>query len=89
MLAEAWDIPAIAVDTHVKRVAHRLSLTDETDPVKVEADLRALYPERRWSGVSMRFIQFGRDTCDARRPRCWECEMADRCRFPDKAPPPE
>lgn len=88
VLAEAWDLPAIAVDTHVKRVAHRLSLTDETDPVKVERDLRELYPEREWSGISMRFIQFGRETCVARAPRCWECEMVDRCRFPDKTPPP-
>lgn len=84
VLAEAWGLPAIAVDTHVKRVAHRLGLTDHTDPVKVEHDLRALYPEDRWSGLSMRFIQFGRDVCDARRPRCGECEMVDRCRFPDK-----
>lgn len=89
VLAEAWDIPAIAVDTHVKRVAHRLGLTDETDPIKIEQDLRSVYPQRRWTGISMRFIQFGRDFCDARRPRCWECGMSDRCRFPDKAPPPE
>jgi endonuclease-3 len=88
VLAEAWGLPAIAVDTHVKRVAHRLGLTDETDPVKVEHDLRELYPEREWSGISMRFIQFGRDTCDARKPRCWECEMVDRCRYPDKTLPP-
>lgn len=88
VMAEAWDLPAIAVDTHVKRVAHRLGLTDETDPVKIEHDLKELYPERVWSGISMRFIQFGRDTCDARRPRCWECEMVDRCRYPDKTPAP-
>lgn len=89
VLAEAWGLPAIAVDTHVKRVTHRLSLTDETDPNKVEADLRELYPEGEWSGLSMRYIQFGREVCDARRPRCWECELADRCRYPDKTPPPE
>lgn len=87
VLAEAWGLPAIAVDTHVKRVAHRLSLTDESDPVRIEADLRGLYPEREWSGISMRYIQFGRDVCAARKPRCWECEMTDRCRYPDKAPP--
>lgn len=89
VLAEAWGLPAIAVDTHVKRVTHRLGLTDETDPVKVERDLRSLYPEKEWSGISMRFIQFGRETCDARRPRCWECELEDRCRYPDKAMAPE
>ncbi len=88
VLAEVWDLPAIAVDTHVKRVAYRLSLTDETDPTKVETDLRNLYPQKEWSGISMRYIQFGRDVCDSRKPRCWECEMVDRCRFPDKTPFP-
>ena len=89
VLAEAWGLPAIAVDTHVKRVAFRLSLTDQEAPEKVEADLRALYPEREWSGISMRYIQFGRDVCDARKPHCWECPMVDRCRYPDKTPPPD
>ncbi|MCH7586123.1 MAG: endonuclease III, partial [Acidobacteria bacterium] len=56
VLAEAWGLPAIAVDTHVKRVAFRLSLTDQELPDKVEADLRDLYPEREWSGISMRYI---------------------------------
>lgn len=85
VLAEAWNLPAIAVDTHVKRVAKRLGMTDETDPKKVEVDLKALYPEQEWAGISMRVIQFGRDVCDARRPRCWECPLADRCPFPDKS----
>jgi endonuclease-3 len=88
VLAEAWRKPAIAVDTHVKRVARRLGLTAETDPVKVEADLRALYPPARWAGISMRVIQFGRDVCSARRPRCWECPLRDLCPYPDKTPHP-
>ncbi len=88
VLAEAWQMPAIAVDTHVKRVTRRLGLTDETDPVKVEMRLRALHPEREWAGISMRYIQFGRDYCEARKPRCWECPLADRCPYPDKTPPP-
>jgi endonuclease-3 len=88
VLAEAWGRPAIAVDTHVRRVARRLGLTAETDPVKIEFDLRALYPETEWAGISMRVIQFGRDVCDARRPRCWDCPLADRCTYPDKTPPP-
>jgi endonuclease III len=89
VLAEAWGLPAIAVDTHVKRVAHRLELTEQTDPAKVERDMRELHPEREWSGISMRYIQFGRDFCDARRPRCWECPLEDRCPYPDKSPLPE
>jgi endonuclease-3 len=84
VLAEAFDVPAIAVDTHVKRVSNRLGLTHSSDPAKIEFELRSLYPESEWAGVSMRFIQFGRDTCDARRPRCFACPLADRCRYPDK-----
>jgi endonuclease III len=84
VLAEAFGEPAIAVDTHVNRVAGRLGLTTHTDPAGVETDLRALYPRRRWAGVSMRFIQFGREVCDARRPRCWECPLARMCPYPDK-----
>ena len=86
VLAEAFGHPAIAVDTHVGRVSRRLGLTAEGDPVKVEAALKDLYPKPAWSGISMRFIQFGRDTCDAKKPRCFDCVLADRCPYPDKTP---
>jgi endonuclease-3 len=89
VLAEVWGVPAIAVDTHVRRVTNRLGLTKASDPVKIEFELRALYPEKEWSGISMRVIQFGRDVCEAKRPRCWECPLADRCRYPNKASGPE
>ena len=88
VLAEAWGKPAIAVDTHVKRLAGRLGLTSNLDPTKIEFDLRALYDRRQWSGISMRFIQFGRDVCVARRPRCWECPLNELCPYPDKTPAP-
>lgn len=84
VLAEAFDIPAIAVDTHVKRTVDRIGLVDVSDPVKIEQDLKALYPEDKWAGLSMRFIQFGRDTCVARSPRCFECEMVELCDYEDK-----
>ena len=84
VLAEMWDIPAIAVDTHVNRVAGRLGLTAESDPVRIEEDLKALYPEKTWSSLSMRFIQFGRDICDARRPECGSCELFELCEWPDR-----
>lgn len=84
VLAEVWNVPAIAVDTHVKRVAGRLGLTDQTDPVKIEKDLKALYPKETWSGLSMRYIQFGRDTCDAKRPDCGNCEMFRLCEWPGR-----
>lgn len=84
LLAEAWGHPAIAVDTHVRRVANRLGLTATTDPVRIEQDLKALYPVDRWAGLSMRFIQFGRDVCTARRPACASCVMLEICPWPDK-----
>ena len=84
VLAEVWGDPAIAVDTHVKRVANRLGLTENTDPNKIETDLKELYLEETWAGISMRFIQFGRDVCDARKPMCWECPLRDRCPYEPK-----
>ncbi len=88
VLAEAFGEPAVAVDTHVKRLSRRLGLTSENDPTKIEFDLRSLYPEREWAGISMRFIQFGREVCDARKPRCWQCPLADLCPYPEKTGPP-
>lgn len=85
VLAEAFGLPAVAVDTHVGRVARRLGLTAATDPDKVEAALRALYARKEWAGISMRFIQFGREVCPARRPHCAACPLADRCPYPDKS----
>lgn len=89
VLAEAFGLPAIAVDTHVNRIANRLDLVDTKDPVKIEFALRELYPEAEWDGVSMRYIQFGRDVCEARRPHCWECPLDDLCPYPDKTPDPD
>ena len=84
VLAEAFDVPAIAVDTHVKRLANRLGMTTELDPVKIETDLKALFPKSRWKDLSMRLIQYGRDVCDARKPRCFDCRLIDLCPYPDK-----
>lgn len=88
VLAEVWSIPAIAVDTHVKRVANRVGMTVNEDPTKVEHDLKALYPEDRWTEISMTLIQFGRDVCDAKKPRCWSCPLRDRCVYDSKTPQP-
>ena len=88
VLAEVWDIPAIAVDTHVKRVANRIGLATRDDPVSVEQDLKSLYPMDRRTEISMTMIQFGRDVCDAKKPRCWQCPLRDRCAYDHKAPQP-
>lgn len=82
VLAEAFGMPAIAVDTHVKRLSSRLGLTRQSDPGRIESDLKALYPEKDWGGISMRFIQLGREVCVARSPRCGECPLRSLCPFP-------
>lgn len=84
VLAEAFDSAAVAVDTHVRRVSGRLGLTTNVDPTKIETDIKALFPRKEWSKLSMRLIQFGRDVCQARNPRCAECELAPICPWPGK-----
>jgi endonuclease-3 len=75
----AFDLPGLPVDTHVGRLSRRLGLTRETDPVKVELDLDRYLPGEEWGRISLRLILHGRRVCDARRPRCEECELADIC----------
>lgn len=58
------------VDTHVKRVAKRLGLTKNTDPVDVEQDLMKLFPQAEWDDVGLRMIYHGRTRCTAKNPKC-------------------
>ena len=81
VLNQAFGLPAIAVDTHVKRVSHRLGWTDETDPEDVEMDLRKLLPEAIWSSVNGLLILHGRRLCQARKPQCEVCPVSKDCRF--------
>lgn len=69
----------IAIDTHVKRIAFRLGLTDATNPVIVEKDLMPLFPQPEWGNVNHMLVWFGRHVCDARKPACADCEMASFC----------
>ncbi len=87
VLAEAFGQAAIAVDTHVRRLSIRLGLSTNPDPAKIEVDLKSVFPPGVWGGLSMRLIQFGRDVCVARAPRCFECDLVDLCPFPDKTSP--
>ena len=74
-------VEGIAVDTHVNRIAHKLALVPRTarDPAKVEQRLLALLPRELWGQVNSRWILFGRQYCDARRPRCDACPLVDIC----------
>jgi len=71
--------PAIAVDTHVFRVAHRLKLSEGKTPDQVEADLMAIVPEPYLTRAHHWLILHGRYTCLARRPKCEDCPLADLC----------
>ena len=69
----------IAVDTHVKRLAFRLGLTKNEDPVKVEQDLMAITPREEWGNISHLLIFHGRKICQAKKPRHSECALYDIC----------
>jgi len=88
VLGNAFGQQAIAVDTHVLRVSNRLGLVHEDDPDKVEAALVAQVPKDKLTVFGSALILHGRETCIARKPRCWECELIKICPFSDKIPVP-
>ncbi len=82
-LSEWHKIPRIAVDTHVKRVSHRLGLALESDsPEKVEAKLMKLFPEEIWIELHHKLIFFGRYFCKAKKPECKKCPLLPICKKP-------
>jgi len=81
VLANAFNIPAFPVDTHVKRVAKRLGLTNETDPEKVEKDLTNLIPLEYWIDTHHRLIYHGRKICLAKKPQCNNCPLNSNCSY--------
>ena len=85
VLGTAFGIPAgVVVDTHVTRIANRLDLTRQQDPVKIEKDLMKLLPQDRWIRFSHQVIHFGREICVARKPKCGECPLQALCYAKDK-----
>lgn len=79
VLGEAFGVPGITVDTHVGRLSRRWRLTEHSDPVKVEADLGALFAKSSWTRVSQLIIWHGRRRCHAQRPACGACPVARWC----------
>ena len=69
----------VVVDTHVKRLAYRMGLTDETDPVEVERGLMACVPKKDWIYFSHAMIWHGRRVCKAARPACNACALRPHC----------
>lgn len=74
-------VEGIAVDTHVKRLAKRLGLSKETDPVKIERDLMKKIPKKLWGRITYLLIDHGRKVCRARKAACSECILSDLCPF--------
>jgi len=88
VLCYAFRKPAIAVDTHVHRVANRLGWVRAKRVEDTEQALMRLIPRDLWLHVNRVFVQFGRNICLPGRPRCWKCPVARFCAFPNKTPKP-
>ena len=88
VLGNAFDVPGITVDTHFGRLVRRFGWTAETDPVKVELEIGAMFPRRDWTMLSHVLIFHGRRTCHAKKPACGACPVAAWCpelrRRPDR-----
>jgi endonuclease III len=85
VLGTAFGIPAgVVVDTHVQRLAGRLDLTKNTEPKKIELDLMKEIPQDKWILFSHQLIWHGRRVCQARKPKCIECNLVALCYSKDK-----
>ena len=83
VLANAFGVPAVAVDRHVARVAGRLGLTRRSDPDDIEIDLRGVFRQADWVKATWCLVLHGRRICNP-TPRCPECPVADVCPYPKK-----
>lgn len=79
ILGQAFQIPGITVDTHVKRLSTRLGFTNQNDAVKAEFDLIKRWPEDIWIDMSSLLILHGRSICHARKPMCSDCIISQHC----------
>lgn len=79
VLGNAFGVPGITVDTHFIRLARRFGWTDSTDPVRIEADVAALFERKDWTMLSHRVVFHGRRICHARKPACGACPIAPLC----------
>lgn len=79
LLGHCFDTPGIVVDTHVIRISNKLGFVNTTDAVKIEFELMSLIPKSLWVIFTHFFINHGRNTCIARKPKCSKCEIAHLC----------
>ncbi len=83
VVGAAYGVPAIGVDRHVARVSQRLGFTRQSDPDKIELDLRQLFPKKDWVRATWLLVLHGRRTCQP-TPRCPECVVRELCPYPKK-----
>lgn len=84
LLGNAFGRPAIAVDTHVFRVSHRLGLALDSDPDKVEEELSEIIPRQDWTEATHWLVWHGRKVCQAKKPLCPQCVGYDLCPWEGK-----
>lgn len=81
VLSVGFGKPALAVDTHVFRVSHRLGLSDGKDPLETEVDICRVIPEKDWADAHHWLIWHGRKVCSAQKPKCDSCPLVAFCRY--------
>ena len=81
VLAEIFDAPAIAVDTHVKRVVNRLGLVKAEDVFLIEKELERIFPKDKWNKLHLQLVLFGRYYCKAKNPSCDFCGLKNICKY--------
>lgn len=81
ILNDCFGVPGVVIDTHAKRLANRMGLTDNEDPEKIEYDLMKILPNEKWGSFCHQLVYHGRALCDARKPKCSECAIKPYCRF--------
>lgn len=81
VLSNAFNIPSIAVDTHVFRVSNRLGLANSDNVLEVEKQLQKEFPKKEWTLLHHLLIFHGRRCCIARKPKCGECKLQDLCKY--------
>ncbi|MGC8515497.1 MAG: endonuclease III domain-containing protein [Thermoplasmata archaeon] len=81
VLADAFKIPAIAVDTHVLRISNRLGISRSKDPAVVEQELTRIVPKELWLGFNPRLVEFGKKICRPVGPRCQICNISEFCDY--------
>lgn len=84
ILGDIYKKPAIVTDTHLIRISNRLGLVNEKSPKKIEDQLLKIVPAKESSDFCHRIVEFGRDVCTARNPKCHNCKLTDICTFSSK-----